>query len=689
MGMQDYKKLVYKELRLLIVETREEISQELLGFSKELGIGEAVSESNFKRAGELLKREKYDVVLFGDKYSNISVVEMLKFLKNSCEGKKTRFILCTSSKDPVFVRQLVSEGASSVLLYPSNLKGMGKAIDCCQRLKEPEDLEALVDKTHFLDDFSREEKTALLSVALPRSFEAGEEIIAKGDIADRFYILLKGKVLVVIAKEDHSLIDICIEEGSSFGEMAIVDEMPRSAWCVAASDCLVLEIGYHIINDPNYNIRTKLFAKLAVVMAERIRKMNELVNQKIREGSDWFASKTCEGRVRAAVEGGIMEKKGTVQSLKPRKKAKSEGERILKEKKSSFQKLKEESIQEENVQEKKLEENPYLVPRGVADSYHEGIKTLEEYEVLTRKIKLRSDFIFGKVPLSFSDMVCNKLFGYWTGSKLAKVNPHHKWNTELFVPGSPQLKKALHLVVVNNSGDSAFKKAYLKLPISQQVIGLSDVGCLGTFLGSNEAIDRYLNDQCLKKSIRFDMEMAIDRTWQGKDVIEFLLHTPEDVRDETLFLIFDGEDGENTRRFRQRFPYHQMITVVKGIGFNCEEPSTAFSIPEKKLLEKGCLHPKDAYEEKGFYQGQTVFFSDISMFYDKVDSMKDSGYIFATIAILARMGPDYSGVIWGSKGGAEGAVKAARAMFGIKGAQTPGEIASAVNWADGSSEVEE
>ncbi|MGK0184053.1 MAG: hypothetical protein ACI9YB_003375, partial [Halioglobus sp.] len=244
---------------------------------------------------------------------------------------------------------------------------------------------------------------------------------------------------------------------------------------------------------------------------------------------------------------------------------------------------------------------------------------------------------------------------------------------------------ALHLVVVASEGDAAYKEAYLSLPLSHRIVGLTDVGCSGTFLGNYEAIKRYLNDQCLKSVIKLDMEIPIDRIWKEKDVIEFLTHTTEDVRQETLFLVFDDQQGKHTKLVRDKFPRHQIVTVVKDIGFNFEAPSSMFTETEKRLVGEGLIVDKKKYKGLGFYQGQTVFLADFSTFFSMVDSMKASGYIFATIGALARMGPDYSGVVWGSKGGADGAVKAARAMFGVKGAQDPTDIAAAVNWADGDS----
>ena len=84
--------------------------------------------------------------------------------------------------------------------------------------------------------------------------------------------------------------------------------------------------------------------------------------------------------------------------------------------------------------------SPFSVPTGEADSYNEEIKTQEEYEVITRKINLRTAFITAKIPNVIADMVCNKMYGYWTGGKLAKVNPHYKWSEKDFMPGTTHLK---------------------------------------------------------------------------------------------------------------------------------------------------------------------------------------------------------------------------------------------------------
>jgi CRP-like cAMP-binding protein len=701
-------------LNILVVDSNQERSSLLSKILEEGKGGKFFVTSTIGKAQELLDRERYHLVVVGDDFLAEEKKTAFEALKKAIQKRSLPWIFYTSSKDMSFIRNAVQEGFSAVLHYPFEEHVLPRVLLNCLRKDNSDEVSESVHKAEFFDELSEEEINELLRVAIPRRFEVGEEIITRGDPADGFYVLLKGQVMAIIAKKGKNAVDVPIEEGSPFGEMAILDNSPRSAWCVASQESLVLEIGSHIINDSTYGLRLKLFAKIAVILAGRIRKMNKLIDKTIQDGYEHVMANPEDVRVFDAMasfaashdqdEGYVdFEAHAGEGHEESSEEAYSEGELL----ESVLSEGNEDSAEEEapetegaketeegadeNVEKmiakpKKIEEeNPFSVPTGEAEEYDESVRSDEEYDVLVRKINLRADFIVAKVPRTLGEMVCNRMYGYWVGSKLARMNPHCQWNEKSFVPGSPQLKHALHLVVVCPDGDKAYKKVFLDLPLTHRVVGLTQIGCSGTLLGSDKTIERYLNGDKLEKAIQLDLETPIDRLWRGLEVIEFLTHTSADVRRETLFLVFDKEDGTYTHRVREKFPDHQILTVVKGYGFNMDEPSSMFSMTEDLLQEKGFLVPKGAYtgEGTGFYNGETVFFSDFSEFYKTTKSMKNYGYVFGTVGVVARVGPDYSGVVWGSRGGAEGAVKAAKAMFGVKGAQSSTDIASAVSWADG------
>src|SRR5215208_4705613 len=71
------------------------------------------------------------------------------------------------------------------------------------------------------------------------SYAAGQTIVEAGTKGETMYIVLDGEVEVRIS-------DKKLETGSAgtiFGEMALIDNDPRSATVVAKTDCRVVEIG--------------------------------------------------------------------------------------------------------------------------------------------------------------------------------------------------------------------------------------------------------------------------------------------------------------------------------------------------------------------------------------------------------------------------------------------------------------
>ena len=522
-------------------------------------------------------------------------------------------------------------------------------------------LASLVEGSLFFKDFSEDEREKLLQSTSAYGFTAGETLIEAKDPTDFFFILLKGRVETVIFDNPDYPTIIPVEEGFPFGEMSVIDHAPRSGHCLAADECIVLKISAQALSLPNCAIPRKIYSRLAQVLAQRLRYTNSLFLQSQKQ---------------------LIE----INSPKSPPKIKLSSKPEEKKDKNPLKIRKKETKTEEHIEEEEEEEippSPFATPTGEADQIIDDFTGQEEYDVLKRKIQLRTDFILSKIPNSIIDAVCNRLFGYLTGSKLAKVNPHELWDPEWFSGGSPHLLRALHMVVCCRSGKELFDKAYLQLQFSQRVVGLLLRGCVGTFLGSQDDIDRYANGKNLKEAIQLDFEIPIDRIWEGHDSIEFLTHTNKDVRDDTLFLVLDEEDGKTTLDIRNAFPGHQIISVVSGFEINKKDPLSLFNAPENILTEKEQLPLKSAFKKKGFYQGETFFLADFAPLFQSFPALKgQAGSLFSTLAILAYLGPDYSGVIWGSKGGAEGAVRAARAKFGIKGAQSAQDLADAVNWAD-------
>jgi len=82
----------------------------------------------------------------------------------------------------------------------------------------------------IFENLSEEELISLMEIVVYKKFPKDYTIVRHNDIGDSMYIILKGKVKVSLFSENgrEVILDI-IEKGGLFGEMAIIDEMPRSA----------------------------------------------------------------------------------------------------------------------------------------------------------------------------------------------------------------------------------------------------------------------------------------------------------------------------------------------------------------------------------------------------------------------------------------------------------------------------
>jgi CRP-like cAMP-binding protein len=110
-------------------------------------------------------------------------------------------------------------------------------------------------------------------------FPPGAWIVREGDKGHSFFILVEGDVDVIKnAETPHAVTLATLRKGTFFGEMCVVDPVPRAASILALSPVTVIEIKagtlYHLFKQmpDQYSI---VILNLARDMARRLRKIDE------------------------------------------------------------------------------------------------------------------------------------------------------------------------------------------------------------------------------------------------------------------------------------------------------------------------------------------------------------------------------------------------------------------------------
>ena len=91
--------------------------------------------------------------------------------------------------------------------------------------------------------FRDEQLRTLVSVVTRRSAPRGSMIMAAGDPIDSLYIVISGRLKVMMSEADGKEVILSIlGPGEFFGEMGLIDDSPRSASVVTIEPCELLSV---------------------------------------------------------------------------------------------------------------------------------------------------------------------------------------------------------------------------------------------------------------------------------------------------------------------------------------------------------------------------------------------------------------------------------------------------------------
>jgi CRP-like cAMP-binding protein len=126
-------------------------------------------------------------------------------------------------------------------------------------------------------DLSEVELARFGEVAREREYPKNSVILFEDDPGDALYIVATGQVKVVLIGEDgREVILSVLSDGDFFGEMALIDDEPRSAHVIAMKDSQLLVLRREDFQ-AQLEHHPKIALKLLRVLVQRLRRADEKI----------------------------------------------------------------------------------------------------------------------------------------------------------------------------------------------------------------------------------------------------------------------------------------------------------------------------------------------------------------------------------------------------------------------------
>ncbi|MCK4906395.1 MAG: cyclic nucleotide-binding domain-containing protein [Spirochaetes bacterium] len=144
-------------------------------------------------------------------------------------------------------------------------------------------------KVALLEHLSDDDIRKVFDITVKRHFRKGNVIMREGENGETMYLFYEGRVEVLNAltlrigksgfeETEKSMVKLDAKFVGFFGEMALLQDAPRSATITADSDCILYELSKQDFRDlckKNPRLGYKLVSKMAEVLSGRIRRSNK------------------------------------------------------------------------------------------------------------------------------------------------------------------------------------------------------------------------------------------------------------------------------------------------------------------------------------------------------------------------------------------------------------------------------
>jgi CRP/FNR family cyclic AMP-dependent transcriptional regulator len=135
----------------------------------------------------------------------------------------------------------------------------------------------------FFDRLSNRQLKNVSDIMFERTYDTDESIFEEGQPGAALFLILDGRVAIEIYRETSTTRLAVLESGAFFGEMALLDDTPRSANARALERTRTLALYRNDLNDlvhRDAKTACQIYRSLAGTIGDRLRLTNELVQMK-------------------------------------------------------------------------------------------------------------------------------------------------------------------------------------------------------------------------------------------------------------------------------------------------------------------------------------------------------------------------------------------------------------------------
>jgi CRP/FNR family transcriptional regulator, cyclic AMP receptor protein len=139
--------------------------------------------------------------------------------------------------------------------------------------------EDVLSKVPAFANLAPRELKEVAAIVHKREYRAGEPVFYQGDPGLGMYIVQDGEVsITILGKDGNERELVLLSDGDFFGELALLDESPRSANAICKTDCTLIGFFrpdlFDVIEKKN-TLGIKIVIKLAEIVAQRLRQTDK------------------------------------------------------------------------------------------------------------------------------------------------------------------------------------------------------------------------------------------------------------------------------------------------------------------------------------------------------------------------------------------------------------------------------